>query len=376
MKAYPILLSAAYFFIGLFYPACIKAQENGHSPLRKTDIISSLNRVADWQLRHPTGASLTSWEYGTFYTGLMAYYKCTGQKKYLDSAMAMGNRTRWEPQPRPYDANTLVISQAFLELYKLTRDVRMIDKSRFIMDMTLARDLQAETTFDKNKYWYEWWTWCDALFMAPAAYAGLWNVTGNKKYLEYMDKMWWLTSDYLYSKTDSLFFRDDRFFNKLSVHGKKIFWSRGNGWVLSGLCNVMQNLPRQYPARKKYEAQFIEMCYKVASLQLAGGYWNPDLLDTESLPVRESSGTSFFCYAFAWGINNGLLPEDYFRPVLLKGWASLVSAIQQDGMLGYVQKVGDQPEKVTLHDTEAYGAGAFLLAGSELIKLIGPGKKH
>ena len=374
MKTFPILLSVSYFFIGLFHPAGVKAQKNEQTSLNKAGIISSLNRVAGWQLRHPAGASLTSWEYGTFYTGLMAYYNCTRQKEYLDSTIAMGKRVHWEPPPRPYDANSLAIAQVFLALYNLTKDVNMIDKSRFIIDMPLARDLQAETRFDQNKYWYEWWTWCDALFMAPAAYAMLSKITGNTKYLEYMDKMWWLTSGYLYSKTDSLFFRDDRFFNQLSAYGKKIFWSRGNGWVLGGLCNVMQNLPVQYPARKKYEEQFVEMCYKIASLQLTNGYWSPSLLDRENFPVKESSGTAFFCYAFAWGINNGLLPKDHFMPVLLKGWASLVSAIQEDGMPGYVQKVGDKPGQVTVNDTEAYGAGAFLLAGSELIKLIEPRK--
>lgn len=376
MKIFPILVSVSNFFIGMLITAGVNAQNNGLKSLNRAEIINAVNRVADWQLGHQTGMNLTSWEYGTFYTGLIAYYKTTGQKKYLDSTLAMGNRVHWEPLPRPYDANTLAISQAFLELYNLTKEIKMIDKSRFIIDMTLARNLPAETKFDQNKYWWEWWTWCDALFMAPAAYAKFWKVTGNSRYLEYMDKMWWLTSDYLYSKTDSLFFRDDRFFNKLSANGNKIFWSRGNGWVLGGLCNVMQCLPKQHAFRKKYEEQFFEMCYKIATLQLNIGYWSPNLLDKEKFSVKETSGTAFFCYAFAWGINNGLLPKDYFMPVLLKGWVSLVSSIQYDGMLGYVQKVGDQPEEVTISDTEAYGAGAFLLAGSEMIKLIEPNKKE
>jgi len=52
-----------------------------------------------------------------------------------------------------------------------------------------------------------WW-WCDALFMAPPVLAKLSKVTGERKYLDFMDHEWWITSDLLYSPKNSLFFRD------------------------------------------------------------------------------------------------------------------------------------------------------------------------
>ncbi len=369
MKLIPRLFLFGCFIIELLLAIPLHPQTKWDASLNKKAIINCTNAITSWQLKHPTKVSLTAWEYGTFYTGLTAFYKSTGIKQHLDSTIAMGNRVQWEPIPRPYDANTLGISQAFFDVFEFKKDNRMIDKSRYIMDMTLARRLKPETNFKENKYWWEWWTWCDALFMAPAAYARMSKLSGDDRYIKYMDKMWWLASDYLYSKTDSLYFRDDRFFTKASEHGNKIFWSRGNGWVVGGLCNVLQYLPKTHPSRRKYEEQFVEMCYKITSLQLKQGYWSPSLLDKEKSPIMETSGTAFFCYAFAWGINNGLLPEEDFMPSTQKAWASMVAAIQDDGMLGYVQRVGDQPDSVSMKDTEAYGAGAFLLAASELIKL-------
>ncbi len=48
----------------------------------------------------------------------------------------------------------------------------------------------------------------------------------------------------------------------------------------------------------------------------------------------------------------------------------MVSSVHPNGKLGYVQKIGDKPGVVYFDSTEAYGVGAFLLAGSELYKLM------
>jgi len=53
-----------------------------------------------------------------------------------------------------------------------------------------------------------------------------------------------------------------------------------------------------------------------------------------------------------------------------KAWGALVSSVHPNGKLGYVQKIGDKPGVVYFDSTEVYGVGAFLLAGSELYKLM------
>ena len=40
------------------------------------------------------------------------------------------------------------------------------------------------------------------------------------------------TYDYLFDKEENLFYRDWRYFDKREANGKKVFWGRGNGWVL------------------------------------------------------------------------------------------------------------------------------------------------
>lgn len=329
-----------------------------------------LKKVADWQLANPTGKELNSWEYGPFYIGLMALYNVTSDNKYVEAVRQMGDSVNWEPVPRPYDANVLAISQAFLELYELTGQKSMVDKSRFVMDATMRRELEPDISFKNNKYWWEWWSWCDALFMAPPAYARMATIFNQPKYMDHMVREWKRTSNYLYSPADSLFFRDDRFFTMKSANGKKIFWSRGNGWVAAGLARVMQYLPKDHPDRSFFENQFKEMCYKLKSIQMTNGFWGQSLLDPENYPQKESSGTGFYVYAMTWGVNNGLLPRDEFMPTIEKGWKALKESVHANGKLGYVQEVGDAPTDVDFDDSETYGTGAFLLAGSELYKAL------
>ena len=197
------------------------------------------------------------------------------------------------------------------------------------------------------------WSWCDALFMAPPVYAKLYAMTGDKKYVDFLNREYRATYDFLFDKEEHLFYRDSRYFNKKEANGKKVFWGRGNGWVLGGLSEILQALPAKDKHRRFYE----------------DGYWHASLLDPESYPSPETSATGFIVYALAYGINEGLLDKDKFTPVVVKGWQAMLDAVSAEGKLGYVQPIGADPRKVTREMTEVYGVGAFLLAGNQIYKM-------
>ena len=112
------------------------------------------------------------------------------------------------------------------------------------------------------------------------------------------------------------------------------------------------------------------MAHKIAGLQHPDGTWHASLLDPASYPAKETSGTGFFTYALAWGINNGFLSYREYYPVVSKAWDALQQCVHENGKLGYVQVPGAAPEKVSFDDSEVYGVGAFLLAGTELHTLL------
>jgi unsaturated rhamnogalacturonyl hydrolase len=189
------------------------------------------------------------------------------------------------------------------------------------------------------------------------------------KYITQASKLWWKTADYLYDKDEKLYYRDSRFFDQREKNGKKVFWSRGHGWVMGGLVRMLSNMPEDFPDRERFEKLFKEMAYRIAPLQTDDGTWHASLLDPDNYQAKESSGTGFYIYALAWGVNNGLLPRRDFKPVIEKGWKALMDCVQDDGKIGFVQLPAAEPGKATADDTATYGTGAFLLAGSEVCKL-------
>jgi len=60
------------------------------------------------------------------------------------------------------------------------------------------------------------------------------------------------------------------------------------------------------------------MADRILSLQQEDGLWRASLLDPDSYPGGEVSGSGFFCYALAWGINNKLLDRDTYLPAVKK----------------------------------------------------------
>ena len=181
------------------------------------------------------------------------------------------------------------------------------------------------------------WCWCDALFMAPPAWLELGRQTGDGRYVDFAIAEFWSTTAFLLDPRENLYYRDSRFFERRDDKGRKLFWSRGNGWVFAGLANMLEALPVDHPERARIEKLFRDMAEKLKSLQKADGYWAPSLLGPENSPA-ETSGTGFFVYGLAWGVKNKLLSSDEYRDAIDKGWTALSRAVAMDGRLGWVSR--------------------------------------
>jgi unsaturated rhamnogalacturonyl hydrolase len=328
--------------------------------LTRKNVSHAMQKVADWQLTKAEPGFNQDWTFAALYTGFMAVPKAANGEKYQQAMLRMAKKFDWQPGPRVPNADDGAIGQTYLDLYFRFHDQAMIAPIRERMNTVMAlRD-------DPQK---PLWWWCDALFMAPPVLAKLSRATGDRKYLEFMDHQWWITSKLLYSPPNHLFFRDQSYLDKHEADGSSIFWSRGNGWVFAGLARVLAEMPQDYPGRAKYVAQFKEMAPKIASLQGTDGLWRPGLLDAAAYKLPESSGSAFFAYGFAWGINSGILDRAKYLPVVQKAWQGLLSHIYQDGRLGCIQPVGAAPGDFTAASSYVFGTGAFLLAGSEIYRL-------
>lgn len=336
---------------------------------KQKETLSIMERVADWQLANPSSHKPDQWTQAAGYTGIMALANLSEDPKYRDAMIAMGETNDWKLGPRMYHADDHCVGQTYCELYFQSRDAKMIAPMRAQFDRILATPKEMPTLEFKQKNATDLWSWCDSLFMGPPAWVRLWKATDDTRYLDFAVTNWWRTSEYLYDKDEHLYFRDSTYFDKREANGKKVFWSRGNGWVMGGLVRVLQFLPAKHPSRSQFEQQFKDMAQKVFACQQSDGLWRSSLLDPESYPLKETSGSGFFTYALAWGINQHLLDRAQYEPAVQKAWTALTACVASDGKLTHVQPIGADPKKFDANSTEIYGVGAFLLAGSEVYRL-------
>jgi unsaturated rhamnogalacturonyl hydrolase len=341
--------------------------------------VQAMEKVADWQLANliPPASIKTfreessrprSWEQAAFYIGLTQLAERSQSPRFREAILKHGRQEQWQLGDRKYHADDHAIGQSYLWAYAHGAGPEAMAPMKKTFDEILATPAQGSLSADHGAKCFDRWCWCDALFMAPPAWVELSKVTGDRRYADFSHEEWQATQDYLYDRQEHLFFRDSRFFQQRDEKGRKLFWSRGNGWVVGGVVRVLALLPKHDPARPRYETLFKEIMAKLLELQKPDGYWAPSLLAPENAPP-ETSGTGFFIYGMAWGIESGLLERKIYEPAVVLGWQALQRAVESDGRLGWVQQVGDRPQNVMQEDTQFYGVGAYLLAGSAVYDL-------
>lgn len=369
-----------FFLIGVAVLAVACSQRN----LSKPEVAKVLNKAADWQInnfQYSTSGSgaylhdygIDAWTNAVFYIGLFDWANSTANQQYFEWLNQIGLKNEWNVPANfntyksigLYHADEMAIGNFYLKMHYRFKEPLMIEAIQKRADYILDK-APRESMKSNNK---QRWTWCDALFMAPTVYAMLYNETGNRRYVDFLNDEFLATYNHLYDKEFSLFFRDDSYFDKLEKNGQKVFWGRGNGWVVAGIANLMKNLHPDWGQRVFYENLSKEMLYSLLRYQDKNGFWHASLLDMAGYPAPETSATALITYAMAYGVNNKYLDKKIFEPAVMKSWKALTSVINRDGRLRYVQPIGADPRKVTADMTAVYGVGALLMAGSEVYKM-------
>ena len=328
-------------------------------------VAKAMRKVADWQLERSQPYFDRIWTWSVLYTGFMAASDSLGDPKYRDAMQAMGEKFDWKLRSHLPNADDQSVAQTYLELYLLKKDPAMLRPTQQELNAILTAP--PGTTIPKDKE-MTWW-WCDALFMAPPVWARMYTATGDHKYIDYLDREWAKTSGLLYDRKEHLYFRDSSYLDKTEANGKKMFWSRGNGWVMGGLVRTLEYLPKDDPARPMYIEQLRQMAARVKQLQGSDGLWRAGLLDPADYDLPEISGSALMTFAMAAGVNDGFLSARTYRPVIEKAWIGMLRHIYADGRLGCIQQTGAAPAPFKATSSYTYGVGAFLLAGSEIRKM-------
>jgi unsaturated rhamnogalacturonyl hydrolase len=341
----------------------------------KQEVIAVMQRVNDfWIDGHPDPGD-NGWARATYFEGNMAMYGVYSDRMYYDYAVDWAQLHSWEliGGDSTRNADNQCAGQTYLDLYNLDPSPEKIEHIQASIDAMVASGTATD-----------WW-WIDALQMAMPVFVRFGTMYSDT---DYYDEMWDLYSHTKYTQGghglysdngyhaygDYLWWRDASYDPPAaSPNGDMIYWSRGNGWVIVAHVRTLHHLPDTDPHYNEYLQTFQDMAASLGTRQRSDGFWDPNLDDPDHCGGKETSGTAFFTYALAWGINNGFLDEATYRPVVEKAWNGMVNdAVHQDGKLGYVQASAAEPcahNPIEYEDTTDFGVGAFLLAGSEVVKM-------
>lgn len=363
----------------------VAARAAARVPLSRAEILTLAERVADYQLATMAGgefpqnaalgtSDMKGWVQGALFVGLTALADHSDKPHFRQVILSRGVANKWELGRRLYHADDHVIGQSYLWAYRQGAGPQAIAPLKASFDQILAHPSQDDLIHHDYSApggagCDERWCWCDAIFMAPPTWLQLAQATGDRRYRDFAVKEFFATTDMLYDKEEHLYYRDSRFFERRDSNGRKVFWSRGDGWVLAGLARMIPYLPKGDADRTRMETIFREMSAKLKTIQKPDGFWSPSLLSDPKAALPESSGTAFYVFGLAWGVKAGLLDRATYEPAIRRGWAALVSAVHEDGKFGYVQPISDRPDAVGYDDTQYYGVGAFLLAATAVADL-------
>ena len=332
------------------------------------------------------------WTRAVYYEGLMALNAVDAQQRYIDYALTWANFHKWTPRNgvNTCDADDQCCGQTYVELLPYTGK----DYKELLGNVIANLDHQMVTPNDKKNATaktkgtqpslYGWWTWIDAIQMAMPLYMQISKLTGDTKYRDHAFKM------YLWSRNEcgggclntkeGLWWRDaDYVAPYKEPDGKNCYWSRGNGWVYAALVRSMNQLSPKDKAYKQFQKDFILMSEALLKCQHEDGFWHASLVSDAVYPTPEMTGTALFLYGMSWGINNGILKADIYRPACDKAWTALKSCLHNDGFLGWNQGTGKDPSAgqpvtfTSVPDFEDYGTGCYLLGLSEYYKLAANG---
>jgi len=105
-------------------------------------------------------------------------------------------------------------------------------------------------------------------------------------------------------------------------------WSRGNGWALLALTELVDALPAAHPRRAEVERVFRDLLEAGLRVQDPAGLWHHEL----TLPTSfvETSGSGLILYALGTALARGLVASHY-RAAFDRGIAAYRCYIEPDG---------------------------------------------
>lgn len=344
--------------------------------MNKEKMLALIEKINDYYIDNekPENGD-AGWVYGTYFIGCMAAYRLLKKEKYLECAINWATKNNWKSREFVYEKNprycipkyynntdNTICTEVYVNLLNIKPDCGTVEY--VLNDMKNA----VEDKDDNH------WKWADLIYMGLPMMNMLGTLLKDERYFEKAYKLYNYAKDVrrLYDYEEQMWFRDEAFLPEtlLSENGKKIFWGRGNGWVLGGVARALDFLTKESKYYAEYSDMVSKMAESIVKWQQPDGMWRSNILEPDFFDTPETSSTVLISYGIAKGMEHGILDKDTYMQYVRKAFYAVCDiCINEEGRLGYVQGVALKPGPVEEKNTQGYAVAAFTLLCEVLINM-------
>ena len=235
-------------------------------------------------------------------------------------------------------------------LYKVTKDLKYKNKA----DKIYADYLKIRRTKDGAVSHLVLFTelWDDTVFMIGQFLLGMYQATGDEKYLDELAKQISLHRDKLQDKQSGLWYhgwnndKNDHcaicgqlhWPDKVTRRSAEI-WGRGNGWIVVTLSDALEIIPKTNPHWNEMAGYLKEMIAHLPELQdkKTGHWYQLPVRNTDPKNFIESSSTAMFAYGIESAIRLGLVSDPAYKTSADLAYSGLreysLAPISKDGLI-------------------------------------------
>ncbi|KAB2923883.1 MAG: glycoside hydrolase family 88 protein [Bacteroidetes bacterium] len=301
---------------------CLSAQPSRPWSVR---IGSSFIALHPDTIVYPDEAKSRRWNYeqGLMMEAFYQLWRHTGTKEYLsyvrknlDHYIAADGSIRTY-ELTEFNIDNVTPGRAALRMYAETGAVRY----RAAAD-TVRRQLALHPRTAEGGFWhkkiYPFQMWLDGLYMAEPFYALYAETTRDTALFDDIVRQFRLIERHTRDTLSGLYVhgydesRNQRWADPVTGRSPN-FWGRSLGWYAMAMVDVLDHLPRHHPYRPVMERSFRRFMESVLRYRDEGSAAWYQVVDRPGAAGNylEASASAMFTYAFAKGVNAGLLPVSF-----------------------------------------------------------------
>lgn len=195
----------------------------------------------------------------------------------------------------------------------------------------IIEDLPNHFGTSKDASDYPLSVWVDSLMMFGVFTVLYGKGEGDKDFEEYGARLPAQFAKYLMDKDDRLWYHCYRVKQHTHYPRRKLFWGRGNGWVIAALPMIVEMLGKDHPRSAEIIKIYQETSAALLKYQRQDGTFET-VFNRVGKTYRELSATALIAGGWLDGIAQGILDESiYLGPAIKAYEACENSIIYEDG---------------------------------------------